>query len=255
MNKTYIERDMEEYTKSWHTNLLTIFIVSILLIINGISFAKRVDFRRLYWIANGVEKYLKTPEKTIGKMGNIDITPIAFGDINTIRDVEKYMKDTISKFLIDLGNTTNGNNPQIKFITMKMRILSTESRTSNCYSTNKCYYSNYLKYPSTLNNILEISNDISDWNNDMGLNPDEKGNYISGYFSKYDGTGEVMIMGLSGLITIEAIRTMRQAISTAFMSINSSNIEIPSIRAFIITFSYNNIPMDVFVTVNIVFYY
>ena len=129
--------------------------MTVLLILNGISFANRVDFRRLYWVTSSTEKSLRTPEK---KSSTFD--PIAFDKINSKNDVRNYMGVIACKFLQDLKDANNSKeDEQIKFIDMKIRILTTKIRESNCHKNDiqndiQCYHSDYLKYFGILNDIF-----------------------------------------------------------------------------------------------------
>ena len=96
--------------------------------------------------------------------------------------------------------------------------------------------------------ILDTNNPPNGWNF-ASAKANNIQEILTGYFSKYDGSGYTKDFTGSSLYNDPS--TIADEIDNTFTAMSNTN-QYPSIRAFIMTYSIYNKPMDLLVSVNIV---
>jgi hypothetical protein len=199
--------------KYWHTHAITAIVLTILLIISAVNLAGRRNSRREFWIANAIEKQLRSA---------------GFDELKDLEAVQEYIRDTV---IDNFFKIKDKGRDQVIINELVIRILATKERGNG-----NGYYSSYKEhYDSSVDYCKDPW--VYKSADDNGI----KENLV-GYFSKYDGSG----------CTYEpdSATSTKDDIDTEFKNIKESLRG--SLRAIVIGYSYYNKVMDLLVSVNIV---
>ncbi len=122
------ERKVAEYTKGWQTHFATAFFVALLLILTSISISNRRDIGKEFWLANTVQRNLRSPDLSI-----------AFDGVATVEQLRMFLNSSVQVELF--GHTVMRDNNYIN--KLRIRALRTKSYPCETDSTAICYYKEY----------------------------------------------------------------------------------------------------------------